>query len=214
MNSFQPKPNYLPFIAGIILIAGLLGVSIWLYFKSNKNDKNDKNISKNVRQVDPCVNCGQDCGCLKQSNCSNYQSICGNSPNPNPNPNPSPVGQAGPCVQYEDDTGSCSQDGIKAYNNALANQLNYICKAAGKQNQVNACMEMCENGQLGLPMCESCCQSVCMSINCPPAGGPTPLPPPPRTDGKPGCAECVTICRDDPNGMYGITCDQCNKRCA
>ena len=232
------KSNNLLFIGGIILLASLVGLSMWLYLKNN--DKKDKKVSNS--QVNPCATCA-DCGCLKQYNCPDYKN-CQPSPSPPPSPSPSPnAGPSpsqpslcdncsdcdclkknncanyqsacvGPCGQYEDDTGACSQDGVKAYTNAMSSQLSYICKASDRQNQVQECMEMCENGQFGLPMCQSCCQTVCSSINCPPSGGSGPVPPPPRPDGKPGCGECTTICRDDPTGIYGISCDQCNKRCA
>ena len=199
------------FIGGALIIAGLLAFAMYKYLTKDNKDKNKKN-TMNTKMNKPfskrmipmsspspsgiCDSCS-DCDCLKKNNCPNYQSAC-----------------VGPCGQYEDN-GTCSQDGIKAYNNALMGQLDYICKASGKTNQVQECMEMCENGQFGgLPMCESCCQAVCMNINCPPSGGGGPLPPPPRPDGKPGCAECATICRDDPNGIYGISCDQCNRSCA
>ena len=133
------------------------------------------------------------------------------SPYPSSSSSPSPLG---PCSKYEDENGACSQDGLKSYNIGLAGQMNYICKASGKQNQIEECMEMCQNGQFGLPPCQSCCQSICYSMVCPPSGGGGPLPPPPRPDGKAGCGECITICRDDPTGIYGISCDQCNRSCA
>jgi len=212
MSSQPVKTNYLPFFIAAAFIAALLGFAMYQYLTRDKdnnvNKDNKKALSKRMipmsspsRSPSPspsgiCDGCS-DCDCLKKNNCPNYQSAC-----------------VGPCGQYEDN-GECSQDGIKAYNNALMGQLDYICKASGKTNQVQECMEMCENGQFGgLPMCESCCQAVCMNINCPPSGGGGPLPPPPRPDGKPGCAECATICRDDPNGIYGISCDQCNRSCA
>ena len=208
MSSPQPAKN-LPFILGAIIIAGLLAFGMYKYLtkdtkKKNMNTMMNKPFSKRMIPMSSppsspsgiCDSCS-DCDCLKKNNCSNYQSAC-----------------VGPCGQYEDN-GACSQDGIKAYNNALMGQLDYICKASGKTNQVQECMEMCENGQFGgLPMCQSCCQAVCMNINCPPSGGGGPLPPPPRPDGKAGCAECATICRDDPTGIYGISCDQCNRSCA
>ena len=200
------KSNNLLFIGGIILLASLVGLSMWVYLKKDKKVSNS--------QVNPCATCA-DCGCLKQYNCPDYKN-CQPSPSPPPSPSPSPnAGPSpsqpslcdncsdcdclkknncanyqsacvGPCGQYEDDTGACSQDGVKAYTNAMSSQLSYICKASDRQNQVQECMEMCSG----------------------------PVPPPPRPDGKPGCGECTTICRDDPTGIYGISCDQCNKRCA
>lgn len=209
MSSQPVKTNYLPFFIGIaLIIVGLLAFAMYKYLTRDKdnnvNKDNKKALSKRMIPMSSpspsgiCDGCS-DCDCLKKNNCPNYQSAC-----------------VGPCGQYEDN-GTCSQDGIKAYNNALMGQLDYICKASGKTNQVQECMEMCENGQFGLPPCQSCCQSICYSMVCPPSGVNSPLPPPPRPDGA-SCLMCPTICRDEKNngysGMYGITCDQCNKMCA
>ena len=201
-------------IVVIVAMLAAVGLSVYLYFKHVDNNNNmDKTDNKTPmsRKINPyapspvpyapspspspgptpfptpsvaCNYCS-DCDCLKKNNCPNYQSAC-----------------VGPCGQYEDDNGACSQDGVKAYNNALMQQLNYICRASSKQNQVEGCMEMCENGQFGLPMCQSCCQAVCMNINCPPVGGG-------GGGGEPGGgpSECGTICRLQPNSEY---CQQCS----
>ena len=211
MSSSEPvKTNYLPFFIGVaFIIAALLGFAMYKYLTRDKdnnvnnvNNDNKKALSKRMNPIP-----------------SPYPSPSPSPyPSPYPSPSPSPGPSSGSCSKYEDDNGACSEDGVKAYNNALMGQMDYICRASGKQNQMEECMEMCENGQFGLPPCQSCCQSICYSMVCPPTGVNSPLPPPPRPDGKASCLMCPTICRDEKNngysGMYGITCDQCNKMCA
>jgi hypothetical protein len=168
----SPK-KYWVFIGGAFLILSLLGIATYFYFKSIKNSLNSPTASP-----------------------STYSS---SSSTPS-----SRISDVSPCGKYQDEAGlACSQDGVKAYNNALSNQLGYICKANGKKNQYDQCIQMCQNGQFnGLPMCRSCCVSVCSSMVCPPAG---------RGGGGEaggGKSECATICRLQPNSEY---CRNCSK---
>jgi len=179
----SPK-NYWVYIGGGVLLAVLLGISIYFYFTSSKQTSTSPSPST-------------------PSPYSPSPSPSPSDPTPSPNPYISVVS---PCGKYEDEAGiACSQDGIKAYNNALASQLNYICQANGKQNQYAQCMQMCQNGQFnGLPMCRSCCTAVCSTMVCPQVGrGSRGL-----GEAGGGNAECATICRLQPNSDY---CKQCSK---
>ena len=192
------------YIGGGVLLALILGLSIYFYFNSSKKLSASASPSSYDSSPSPYA----------PSPSPYSPSPSPYNPTPNPYaPSPSPtstpnpyISVVSPCAKYEDDTGSfCSQDGVKAYNNALSGQLNYICQANGKQNQYNQCMQMCQNGQFGgLPMCRACCQAVCSSMVCPPVGKGV------RGGGEAGGgkSECATICRLQPNSEY---CQQCSK---
>ena len=183
--------KYWFFIGGALLLLALIGISIYFYFNTIKKSLNSPTSKPSIPSI------------------SSLDPIPSRSPMPSGSPMPSPnpyISIVSPCSKYEDDTGSfCSEDGVKAYNNALSGQLNYICQANGKKNQYDQCVQMCQNGQFkGLPMCRSCCLSVCSSMVCPPVGRDV------RGGGEAGGgkSECATICRLKPNSEY---CQKCNK---